>query len=175
MKMRRLMRVPFIRTMPSLTPLPGSYFPLVLQPHRHLTTPPAPPSPSLLSSSTRVFRPLVVTSADRLDIVLGLLAAQLSVSGPGVAGILLTQAGSARSGRNYARDTIDRIFAGLSSSGLYKGSLLPVRQEGGRSCGARLRGLRRASGGLWVGGVGIFGAAVKVSAVNPTIPRLPCI
>ncbi|KAG2432638.1 hypothetical protein HXX76_008978 [Chlamydomonas incerta] len=71
-------------------------------------------------------RPLVVTSADRLDIVLGLLAAQLSVSGPGVAGILLTQAGSARSGRNYARDTIDRIFAGLSSSGLYKGSLLPV-------------------------------------------------
>ncbi|KAG2499809.1 hypothetical protein HYH03_002105 [Edaphochlamys debaryana] len=71
-------------------------------------------------------RPLVVTSADRLDIVLGLLAAQLSVSGPGVAGVLLTQAGSSRTGRNYARDTIDRIFAGLMQSGLYKGSLLPV-------------------------------------------------
>ncbi|EFJ50359.1 phosphate acetyltransferase [Volvox carteri f. nagariensis] len=70
-------------------------------------------------------RPLVITSADRLDIVLGLLAAQLSVSGPGVAGVLLTQAGSSRSGRNYARDTIDRIFAGLVNSGLYKGSLLP--------------------------------------------------
>ncbi|GIL65714.1 hypothetical protein Vafri_19393 [Volvox africanus] len=71
-------------------------------------------------------RPLVITSADRLDIVLGLLAAQLSVTGPGVAGVLLTQAGSSRSGRNYARDTIDRIFAGLVNSGLYKGSLLPV-------------------------------------------------
>ncbi|GLC39613.1 hypothetical protein PLESTB_001956600 [Pleodorina starrii] len=71
-------------------------------------------------------RPLVITSADRLDIVLGLLAAQLSVQGPGVAGVLLTQAGSARSGRNYARDTINRIFAGLVSNGLYRGSLLPV-------------------------------------------------
>ncbi len=36
-------------------------------------------------------RPLVVTSADRLDIVLGLLAARLSVKGPSVAGVLLTQ------------------------------------------------------------------------------------
>ncbi|KXZ55418.1 hypothetical protein GPECTOR_3g7 [Gonium pectorale] len=71
-------------------------------------------------------RPLVITSADRLDIVLGLLAAQLSVTGPSVAGILLTQAGSQRSGRNYARDTIDRIFTGLMGSGLYKGSPLPV-------------------------------------------------
>ncbi len=45
----------------------------------------------------------MVTSADRLDIVLGLLAAQLSVHGPGVAGVLLTQAGTQRAGRNYAR------------------------------------------------------------------------
>lgn len=52
---------------------------------------------------TLTHRPLVVTSADRLDIVLGLLAAQLSVHGPGVAGVLLTQAGSQRAGRNYAR------------------------------------------------------------------------
>ncbi|PNH06000.1 Phosphate acetyltransferase, partial [Tetrabaena socialis] len=70
--------------------------------------------------------PLVVTSADRLDIVLGLLAAQLSVTGPGVAGVLLTQAGSARAGRNYARDAIDKIFSGLAGGGLYKGALLPV-------------------------------------------------
>ncbi|KXZ42484.1 hypothetical protein GPECTOR_142g705 [Gonium pectorale] len=54
-------------------------------------------------------RPLVVTSADRLDIVLGLLAAQLSVRGPSVAGV-----------------TVDTIFAGLGQSGLYKGALLPV-------------------------------------------------
>ncbi|KXZ55429.1 hypothetical protein GPECTOR_3g8 [Gonium pectorale] len=71
-------------------------------------------------------RPLVITSADRLDIVLGLLAAQLSITGPSVAGILLTQAGSQRSGRNYARDTIDRIFSGLLGSGLYQGTPLPV-------------------------------------------------
>ncbi|GIL76328.1 hypothetical protein Vretimale_5892 [Volvox reticuliferus] len=71
-------------------------------------------------------RPLVVTSADRLDIVLGLLAAQLSVQGPGVAGVLLTQAGTQRAGRNYAKSTVDSIFAGLVKSGLYKGTLLPV-------------------------------------------------
>ncbi|GLC50353.1 hypothetical protein PLESTB_000369800 [Pleodorina starrii] len=73
-------------------------------------------------------RPLVVTSADRLDIVLGLLAAQLSVQGPGVAvaGVLLTQAGSQRAGRRYARATVDSIFGGLERSGLYRGTLLPV-------------------------------------------------
>ncbi|EFJ49262.1 phosphate acetyltransferase [Volvox carteri f. nagariensis] len=71
-------------------------------------------------------RPLVVTSADRLDIVLGLLAAQLSVKGPGVAGVLLTQAGTQRAGRNYAKSTVDTIFAGLAHSGLYQGTLLPV-------------------------------------------------
>ncbi|KAG2494209.1 hypothetical protein HYH03_007567 [Edaphochlamys debaryana] len=71
-------------------------------------------------------RPLVVTSADRLDIVLGLLASHLSVRGPDVAGILLTQAGTSRGARNYARSAIDSIFAGLGQSSMYKGTLLPV-------------------------------------------------
>ncbi|PNW69941.1 hypothetical protein CHLRE_17g699000v5 [Chlamydomonas reinhardtii] len=91
-------------------------------------------------------RPLVVTSADRLDIVLGLLAAQLSVRGPSVAGVLLTQAGASRITRSYAKSAVDNIFAGLSNNtgasgggpdgaaaangsaqgSLYRGALLPV-------------------------------------------------
>lgn len=60
--------------------------------------------PPPLPTRSRLLRPLVVTSMDRLDIVLGLLAAQISVKGPSVAGVLLTQAGSSRSSsRAYAR------------------------------------------------------------------------
>eukprot|EP00955_Chlamydomonas_euryale_P003687 38881-Chlamydomonas_euryale.AAC.1 len=47
---------------------------------------------------------------DRLDIVLGLLAAQLSVKGPAIGGILLTRAGAPLSSRRYARDAVSRIF-----------------------------------------------------------------
>ncbi|KAG2450893.1 hypothetical protein HYH02_004725 [Chlamydomonas schloesseri] len=89
-------------------------------------------------------RPLVVTSADRLDIVLGLLAAQLSVRGPSVAGVLLTQAGASRIARSYAKSAVDNIFAGLTDNNgaggpgaaaaangsaqgsLYRGAVLPV-------------------------------------------------
>lgn len=48
-------------------------------------------------------RPLVITSMDRLDIVMSLLAAQLSLTGPHVAGILLTQAGKERPNRAYSK------------------------------------------------------------------------
>uniref|UniRef100_A0A7R9VBV4 Phosphate acetyltransferase n=3 Tax=Chlamydomonas euryale TaxID=1486919 RepID=A0A7R9VBV4_9CHLO len=69
--------------------------------------------------------PLIVTSMDRLDIVLGLLAAQLSVKGPAIGGILLTRAGAPLSSRRYARDAVSRIFQGLDGS-MYKGTLMPV-------------------------------------------------
>ncbi len=99
--------------------------------------------------------PLIITSMDRLDLVLGLLASQvrameqkalftsscrpfhpirchrvapshsgwcippqMSVKGPGVAGIVLTRAGSSVDDRRYARGTVSRIFEGLSSSSL---------------------------------------------------------
>eukprot|EP00878_Enallax_costatus_P009319 GHUV01009739.1.p1 GENE.GHUV01009739.1~~GHUV01009739.1.p1 ORF type:complete len:586 (+),score=159.89 GHUV01009739.1:322-2079(+) len=68
-------------------------------------------------------RPLVITSRDRLDIVLGLLASQVSVAGPNVAGILLTQAGFGN-GRTYAHSIMSRMFEGLSK--YYQGSLLPI-------------------------------------------------
>mmetsp|Transcript_19762 Transcript_19762/g.42933 ORF Transcript_19762/g.42933 Transcript_19762/m.42933 type:complete len:768 (-) Transcript_19762:957-3260(-) len=70
--------------------------------------------------------PLVVTSMDRLDIVLGLLAAHVSVQGPSVAGVLLTRAGARLEGRRYAKDTVSRIFKGIEEGGMYRGSLLPV-------------------------------------------------
>mmetsp|Transcript_620 Transcript_620/g.1655 ORF Transcript_620/g.1655 Transcript_620/m.1655 type:complete len:832 (-) Transcript_620:1455-3950(-) len=71
-------------------------------------------------------RPLIVTSQDRLDIVLGLLAAQLSVKGPAVAGVVLTRAGRAMDHTRYAKDTVARIFDGIEHGGVYKGSLLPI-------------------------------------------------
>lgn len=71
--------------------------------------------------------PLIVTSMDRLDIVLGLLASQLSIKGPAVAGVLLTRAGSKTDDRRYARETVARIFQGLEANALYKGSL-PIFQ-----------------------------------------------
>ncbi|KAF6251911.1 phosphate acetyltransferase [Scenedesmus sp. NREL 46B-D3] len=68
-------------------------------------------------------RPLVVTSRDRLDIVMGLLASQVSIAGPNVAGILLTHAGGARK-RTYAHPLMSRMFEGLAKG--YQGSLLPI-------------------------------------------------
>jgi len=70
--------------------------------------------------------PLIVSSQDRLDVVLALLAAQLSVKGPSVAGILLTRAGKTHVDRRYGTDTVSRIFQGIEEGGMYKGSLLPV-------------------------------------------------
>ena len=53
-------------------------------------------------------RPLVVTTVDRLDLVLGLMGAQVSAHGPGLAGVLLcpsghrhSTAGRARCGRRF--------------------------------------------------------------------------
>lgn len=77
------------------------------------------------STNTTGGRPLIVTTQDRLDIVLGLLAAQVSVSGPAVAGVLLTQAGWDRMGRSYGREAATRIFKGIENSG-YSGALMPV-------------------------------------------------
>lgn len=68
-------------------------------------------------------RPLVVTSRDRLDIVLGLLASQVSIAGPSVAGILLTHAGGSTN-RTYAHSLLLRMFEGLAKG--YQGSLLPI-------------------------------------------------
>mmetsp|Transcript_19763 Transcript_19763/g.42939 ORF Transcript_19763/g.42939 Transcript_19763/m.42939 type:complete len:805 (-) Transcript_19763:957-3371(-) len=70
--------------------------------------------------------PLIVSSQDRLDVVLALLAAQLSVKGPSVAGILLTRAGKTHVDRRYGTDTVSRIFQGIEEGGMYRGSLLPV-------------------------------------------------
>lgn len=72
-------------------------------------------------------RPLVVTSRDRLDIVMGLLASQVSVAGPNVACILLTHAGPRVAGvseKGYTETVLTRTFDGLSKG--YKGSLVPV-------------------------------------------------
>lgn len=69
-------------------------------------------------------RPLVVTSRDRLDIVLGLLASQVSIAGPNVAGILLTSAGPPSLERSYAQPIMTRMFEGLSKG--YQGSLVAV-------------------------------------------------
>lgn len=72
-------------------------------------------------------RPLVVTSRDRLDIVMGLLASQVSVAGPNVACILLTHAGPRLAGvseKGYSETILTRTFDGLSKG--YKGSLVPV-------------------------------------------------
>jgi len=71
-------------------------------------------------------RPLVLTSVDRLDLVLGLLASQVSVAGPSVAGIVLTPAGNSRNTRTFARSQAERIFDGIRANTLFKGSLLPV-------------------------------------------------
>lgn len=68
-------------------------------------------------------RPLVVTTQDRVDLVLGLLAAQMSVQGPNVAGILTTQAGHSRIQRDYSRNIAQRIFKGFQDS---SGATLPV-------------------------------------------------
>ncbi|KAL6745739.1 phosphate acetyl/butaryl transferase-domain-containing protein [Haematococcus lacustris] len=70
--------------------------------------------------------PLVVTSLDRTDLVLALLAAQVSVQGPTVAGVLLTQAGATVGTRRYARDTVARIFAGIQEGSSYTGAMMPV-------------------------------------------------
>ncbi|KAF8061400.1 pta [Scenedesmus sp. PABB004] len=68
-------------------------------------------------------RPLVITTRDRLDIVLGLLASQVSVAGPNVAGIVLARSGPGN-GRNQAQAMLGRMFEGLSKG--YQGSLLPI-------------------------------------------------
>lgn len=94
-------------------------------------------------------RPLVVTTADRLDLVLGLLATHLSASAPPIAGVLLcptaTSSASAASSPSgfgaeeggdsgsrattnphaFARRTIERVFEGMARGG-YRGALLPV-------------------------------------------------
>jgi len=95
-------------------------------------------------------RPLVVTTVDRLDLVLGLLAAHVSVSGPPVAGIMLcptaaggeggASAGSPllfgetshhpRSPHAFARRAVQRIFEGVARGGMYRGALLPVLATG---------------------------------------------
>jgi BioD-like phosphotransacetylase family protein len=48
-------------------------------------------------------RPLVVTTVDRLDIVLGLMGAQVGAHGPGVAGVLLCPAGHRQTTEGKAR------------------------------------------------------------------------
>lgn len=71
-------------------------------------------------------RPLVVTTVDRLDVVLGLLGAQMAANGPGMAGLLLCPSGHRNTTESKARDLAIDYLNGIKKGGLYKGFLFPV-------------------------------------------------
>lgn len=61
-------------------------------------------------------RPLVVTTVDRLDLVLGLLAAHVSVSAPPIAGIMLCPTAGGLSGLDGGGDLLGGGAGGLLAS-----------------------------------------------------------
>ncbi|KAI8473674.1 MAG: phosphate acetyltransferase [Monoraphidium minutum] len=73
-----------------------------------------------------MMRPLVVTTVDRLDLVLGLMGAQVSANGPGLAGVLLCPSGHRHTTESKTREMAQSYFDGIKRSGLYKGFIFPV-------------------------------------------------
>ncbi|GBF96450.1 ferredoxin-dependent glutamate synthase [Raphidocelis subcapitata] len=73
-----------------------------------------------------LMRPLIVTTVDRLDLVMGLMGAQVSAHGPGLAGVLLCPSGHRHTTESKTRDLAQDYFDGIKRSGLYKGFIFPV-------------------------------------------------
>lgn len=68
--------------------------------------------------------PLVVTTADRLDLVFGLVAASLSKNAPSMAGVVLTQSG-AHANLQHVSDSAVRMLQGVEAE-KYQGVCLPI-------------------------------------------------